>query len=225
MELVRRGQDVDGLEKTYELPLESNYCPLIDPTVAEQSPSMAKRTSWNPNMNRKDLFTGVRFIFALIGNGIGSSTKAMSDIVIRAGADRQLINVEREAEEQDKGASGTWGTVLKKRKVVLKDGMRSGLVLVGDKEAMTAKGVPKNVKKTWENMIEKARRYASKLYGLRATHRHGSVNMRVINPSLVAEAIFKADVSLVDCIINGDTDIDVAEQSTGGYFICISLVI
>ena len=166
VELIRRGQDVDGLEKTYDLPLESSYCPVIDPAIAEQSPRMANLPSWNPNTNRKNLFEGVRFIFAVIGNGIGSPTKAMSDVVIRGGADRQLINVEREAEEQDKGASGTWGTVLKKRKVILKEGMRSGLVLVGDKESMTAKGVPKSAKKAWENMVEKAKRYASPLYDL-----------------------------------------------------------
>ena len=158
VELIRRGEDADGLEKTYDLPPENSYCPLIDPTVAKHNSSMAKISFWKSNTNRKNLFDGVRFVFVLIGNGIGSPTKTMSDIVIRGGADRQLINVEREAEEQDKGASGTWGTALKKRKVVLKEGMRSGLVLVGDMETMTTNGVPKDVKKAWENMVEKARR-------------------------------------------------------------------
>jgi hypothetical protein len=161
VELVQRGNDVDGLEKTYDLPLESSYQPLIDPAVEGQYPSMAKMASWNPNMNRKNLFDGVRFIFAVIGNGNGSSTKAMSDVVTRGGADRQIVNVEREAEEQEKGSSGTWGTVLKKRKVILKEGMRSALVLVGDQETMAAKGVPKHVKNAWGNMVEKAKRCVS----------------------------------------------------------------
>ena len=108
-------------------------------------------------MNRKGLFDGVRLIFALIG----SPSKAMSDIVIRGGADRQPTNVEREAEEQAKEASGTWGT-----EGILREGMRSGLVLVGDTEAIAAKGVPKNVKKAWEQMVEKAKRYALPRYGL-----------------------------------------------------------
>ena len=56
-------------------------------------------------------------------------------------------------------------------------------------------------------------------------NRHGSVNMRIIHPSLVAEAIFKADVSLINCVIPEDTDMNVAEVSTGGSSMCIFLII
>lgn len=38
-----------------------------------------------------------------------------------------------------------------------------------------------------------------------------SVNMRVINPSLVTEAILTADVSLIDCTTDRDSERDVAE--------------
>lgn len=158
VELVHRGNDPDGLEKNYDPPLEDSFHPLIDPTLAKTHPNMMRMSSWKPNADRKTLFDGVRIIFAVICSGIGSPTKAMADIVTRGGADRQLIDVEREAEEQAKGASSAWPAVLKKRKTMLKAGMRSGLVLVGDGEAMTAKGVPRDIKKAWESMVEKARR-------------------------------------------------------------------
>lgn len=125
---------------------------------------MAKTASWKPSVNRKSLFDGVRIIFAVIGSGIGTYTKTVADVVTRGGADRQLVNVEREAEVYAKGASGSWVTVLKKRKVVLREGMRSGLVLVGDAEAITARGIPKDTKKAWETMVEKANRYATLLH-------------------------------------------------------------
>jgi hypothetical protein len=217
VELLHRGYDAAGLETNYDLPLESSYLPHIDPTVSEKHPSMVKTESWKPSMNRKALFDDVRIIFAVIGSGIGSSTKAMADVVTRGGADRQLVNVEREAEEIAKGASGSWVTVLKKRKVVLKEGMRSGLVLVGDAEAMTARGVPRDIRKTWENLVEKAKRYA-RLWHVFNSQQYRSANMRVINPSLIAEAILKADISLLDCAIDGDNEPDItAESSSESY--------
>jgi hypothetical protein len=164
-ELIRRATDAKGLEKTYEPPLENAFRPAIDPVFAEQNPVMAKQALWDPSEDRKALFEGIRFIFAVIGSGAGSTAKAMADVVSRGGADHQLVNVEKEAEEQAKGAAGTWGSVLKKRKVVLREGMRSGLVLVGDEEAMTARGLPKEVRKAWEVMVEKARRCVAMYVG------------------------------------------------------------
>lgn len=32
--------------------------------------------------------------------------------------------------------------------------------------------------------------------------------MRIIHPSLIAETIFKVDVSLIDCVIEGDIEMD-----------------
>lgn len=158
VELVRRGADKDGgLEHTYNPPLEKAFRPLIDPALANRHPAMAKLSAWNPGEDRRALFDGIRFVFAVIGSGAGSVTKAMGDVVSRGGADRQFINVEKEAEEQAKGAAGVWGTVLRKRKTVLKEGMGSGLVLVGEEETMTGNGIPKDIKKAWKAMVEKAR--------------------------------------------------------------------
>lgn len=36
--------------------------------------------------------------------------------------------------------------------------------------------------------------------------------MRVIHPSLITEAIFKAEVSVLDCVIDEDADANVGED-------------
>ncbi|KAF8582404.1 hypothetical protein K439DRAFT_1661840 [Ramaria rubella] len=191
VEFITRGNDAAGLEKTYNAPPESTYHPLIDPTFADQFPTMVNKRFWSPNESRKRLFGDMKFIFVVLGSGVGSSTKAMSEVVSRGKGEHRLINVESEAEQQAKGAAGLWGGVLKKKKLVLKEGMRSGLVLAGDQDTLAARGVPRETRKAWENMVERAK----------------STEMRVIPPSLIAEAVIKTDASVLDCVIEQDAGV------------------
>ncbi|KAF8530117.1 hypothetical protein BU17DRAFT_59893 [Hysterangium stoloniferum] len=168
-----------SLTQTYTPPNTTKFLPTIEPALSQTHPV----STWQPSKPRRSIFNGIRFIFAVIGSGIGTETKAISDVATRGGGDRQLINVEKEAE-----GKSAWDSALKKRRTILREGMKSGLVLVGDSEAMLARGVPKATRTAWEGMVEKAR----------------DAGMRIIPPSLINEAILTANPSLLDCTVEGE---------------------
>ncbi|GJJ14274.1 hypothetical protein Clacol_008538 [Clathrus columnatus] len=169
----------DALCQTYEPISETDYIPHIDPKLLtiHQNPKLL-----SPNEMRKGFFENITFVFTVIGSGIGTETKAMADVVIRGGGQRSLVDVEKEAKDTSKNA---WDTLLKKKTHLIREGMGSGLVLVGEDGKMRERGVPKDIKKTWEAMLEKAR-----IEGL-----------RIIHPSAVSEAILNTNLSLIDCTV------------------------
>jgi hypothetical protein len=146
-----------SLTETYILPNIAEFLPTVETSLSETYAA----STWQPLKSRKSIFEGMRFVFAVIGSGIGTETKAISDVVTRGGGDRQLINVEKEAE-----GKSTWDSVLRKRRTILREGMKSGLVLVGDSEAMLARGVPKATRTAWEGMLEKVKEWVSKIRNL-----------------------------------------------------------
>lgn len=140
----------NALCQTYKPLREADYTPNISSQLStiHQNPTL-----FLPDKSRQNLLVGLTFIFAVIGSGIGSETKAMADVVLRGGGDRNLVDVEKE------GADGTskssWDSLLKKACVARKD-LKSGLVIVADDQKMRERGTPRDIQKTWDKMLEKA---------------------------------------------------------------------
>ncbi|KIJ37595.1 hypothetical protein M422DRAFT_50393 [Sphaerobolus stellatus SS14] len=164
----------------FKLPSEQSYLPPVDdPSLSSLEPNV-----WAPSQKRKGLFDGLRFTFAVIGSGIGTDTKAIADAVQLGGTQIQFIDVEAEAGDESKSG---WDTALRKRrrKDYQTDKIPSGcgLILVADAESMHARGVSKEIQSAWDGMVNRA----------------SEVDMRIISPSFIVDAILKCDISILDC--------------------------
>lgn len=143
--LISLLSSANSFYQTYNPPLETDYIPSISP---ELSLFHQDSTLLLPNKNRKGLFANLSFVLAVVGSGIGSETKAVADVVVRGGGERNLVDIEKEVAGD--ASKNSWDNLLKKAR------SKSSLVLVGEDKRMRERGIPRDIKKTWEGMVEKA---------------------------------------------------------------------
>lgn len=187
-----------NLTHSFSRPKESDFLPAVDSSL-----SSLGRDIWAPNPRRTDLFKGLRLVFVVIGNGVGTDSKAIADSVPRGGGDRQMVDVEKES-----GDRSTWDSVLRKRRTILTDRLASGcgLILIGDSDSMQASGVPMDTRRNWDSMVDRAKAYvlSNLLRPPISANTFSSAGMRIIHPSVVLDAILKADVSILECKVQDE---------------------